>query len=129
NGRFEAVAGFPRRVERTLVLALDPQGDLWMAPFRPNDEDTYGGLRIWRLSGGRFEDELVSPGIWPQAMQMFSADEGYIVGNHGSLLRRRNGRWQREDLPGGAERWQYHNFLALRLAPDGSGWASGVPGL
>jgi hypothetical protein len=111
------------------VLALDPAGDLWLAPYRPDDADTYGGLSIWRLSGGNFSRELVRPGIWPQAMQMYAAGEGYIAGNHGRLLHRKDGRWRREDLEGGPGRWQDHNFLAIRLEPDGSGWACGIPGL
>ena len=129
NGSFAPLLPFPHRTERSFVLDFDQRGELWLAPFRPGEPETYGGLRVLHRRGEDFSETTVRPGLWPQAIDVIGTSEGYIAGNHGRFLRLENGRWYPEQLEGPAERWQDHNFLALQLLPDGDGWAAGKPGL
>jgi serine/threonine protein kinase len=115
--------------ERTFVLDVDSTGTLWFCDYSRTDESTYRGLRIRRFDGQGWHEDLVKPGIWPQAMDMISPDEGWIGGNNGSFLHWSGGRWRREtlDLPEGQRRGL--NILALRMAGPGDGWAVGAQGL
>lgn len=129
HGDFVPLVPFPHRTERSFVLDFDRHGDLWLAPFRLSDQETYEGLRILRRTGGTFLEEIVRPGMWPQAIDIVDENEGYIAGNHGRFLKLENGTWRSETLEGPPGRWQDHNFLALKLLPGGDGWAVGKPGL
>jgi serine/threonine protein kinase len=115
--------------ERTFVLDVDPAGTLWFCDYSRTDESTYAGLRIRRLDGQGWHEDLVKPGIWPQAMDMISPEEGWIGGNNGSFLHRSGGRWRRETLDLPERQRRGLNILAIRMLGPGDGWAVGSQGL
>ncbi len=117
----------PIQAERTFVLDVDPAGNLWLCPYSPTDEATYGGLRIRRYDGRHWREEVVTPGIWPQTMAMVSPDEGWIGGNNARLLHRTRGRWQQTSLP--LEKREGMNILALKMSGRDEGWLAGTQGL
>ncbi len=114
---------------RTQVLGLDPEGGLWLAAYEPVEEGTYGGLEIRRFDGERWRVERVSPGIWPQALDMVSAEEGWIAGNRGRLLHRTRQGWQRVDLEGPWSETSAPSILAIRMISAEEGWLVGSQGL
>ena len=115
--------------ERTFVLDVDPAGTLWFCDYSRTEESTYGGLRIRRLDGQGWHEDRVEPGIWPQAMDMISPEEGWIGGNNGSFLHWSGGRWRRETLDLPERQRRGLNILALRMLGPGDGWAVGAQGL
>lgn len=118
----------PIATGRAYVLDVDPAGTLWVCSYAANTASTYDGLRIDRLVDGRWHHETVRPGIWPQAMDMVSAQEGWVAGNRGLFLHYRDGSWTRTSLQGPGVS-QELNFLDLEMAGAGAGWAVGGPGL
>ncbi len=119
----------PFQATRTFVLAADPAGTLWLCPYSPADESTYAGLHVRHYDGRRWQEEVVKPGIWPQAMAMVSPEEGWIGGNNGNLLHRTGGRWRPEVLPLEEKKRGGVNILALRMASREEGWLVGAQGL
>ncbi|HEX4963545.1 MAG TPA: FG-GAP-like repeat-containing protein [Thermoanaerobaculia bacterium] len=119
----------PVQAARTFVLAVDPAGTLWLCPYSPADESTYAGLHVRRYDGRDWQEEVVTPGIWPQAMAMVSPDEGWIGGNNGNLLHRTGGQWRQTALPLGEEERRGMNILALRMSSREEGWLVGAQGL
>lgn len=126
---WEALRTPPEQAARTFVLDVDPAGVLWLCEYSPREETTYGGLRIRRYDGRAWREETVRPGIWPQVMDMVSPDEGWIGGNHGSLLHLAGGRWRLEPLPIPEEKRRELNIMALRMSGPGEGWLVGLQGL
>lgn len=122
-------ASFPFQAARTFVLATDPAGTLWLCPYSPTDESTYAGLHVQRYDGRRWQEEVVTPGIWPQTMAMVAPGEGWIGGNNGNLLHRTGGRWRPVTLPLSAEKRRGMNVLALRMSSREEGWLVGTLGL
>ncbi|HSG41061.1 MAG TPA: FG-GAP-like repeat-containing protein, partial [Thermoanaerobaculia bacterium] len=127
QGRWVRWERSPAQRARTFVLDVDPTGALWLCDYSPTGGTTYGGLRVRRYDGRRWHEEIVRPGIWPQAMAMVSPEEGWIGGNHGELLHLREGRWRSEILP--LRRRHGTNILALRMTGRGDGWLAGTRGL
>src|SRR5215203_1441626 len=119
----------PDHADRTFVLDVDPAGVLWLCAYSPTDESTYGGLRVRRYDGRRWREDLVAPGIWPQAMDMVSPGEGWIGGNHGNLLHYTGGRWRLETLELDKAAREGLNILALKMAGSEDGWLAGRQGL
>jgi tRNA A-37 threonylcarbamoyl transferase component Bud32 len=120
---------YPVQAARTFVLAADPAGTLWLCPYSPADESTYAGLHVRRYDGRHWQEEVVTPGIWPQAMAMVSPDEGWIGGNNGKLLHRTGGRWRPAALPLGEEERRGMNIHALKMLGRDEGWLVGAQGL
>lgn len=114
---------------RTFVLAFDPAGRLWVAPYVPNAETAYAHLELRRWDNGGWHRETLTPGIWPQAMAWPSTEEGWIAGNHGMFYHRTGGRWRIETLDLPTEERRNRNVLALRMTSPESGWAVGSRGL
>lgn len=114
---------------RTFVLAFDPAGRLWVAPYVPSVESTYARLELRRWDNGDWHRETLAPGIWPQAMAWPSAEEGWIAGNHGLFYHRTGGRWRIETLDLPPEERRDRNVLALHMTSPASGWAVGSRGL
>ncbi len=128
HGRWVPTPGLPAPAGRAFVLDLDPDSNLWLASFFVNHETTYDGLRILRFDGLNWDHEMVSPGIWPQAIDMVSGDEGWIAGNHGLFLHYFDGRWTRSALRG-VDSLDGKNLLALAMVGPDDGWAVGLNGL
>src|SRR3712207_3368823 len=70
----------PSQAVRTFVLDSDPAGGLRLCAYSASEESTYGGLTLRhydgenhdgkKRDGGRWREERVVPGIWPQVMDM-----------------------------------------------------------
>lgn len=119
----------PVQAARTFVLGVDPAGSLWLCAYSPTDEATYGGLRVRHYDGRRWWEEIVAPGIWPQAISMVSAEEGWIGGNNGSLLHRSAGVWRRTSLALNEAERRGRNVHALKMLSRDEGWLVGASGL
>lgn len=119
---------------RTHVLDVDPEGRLWLAAFHPEPDNQHpfspynSDLRIQRFDGRTWSEEK-APGFWPQCMDMITAEEGWIGGNHGQFLHRSAGQWKLERLPGPAAQTDGRTIFALKMLSVEEGWAVGHRGL
>ncbi len=113
---------------RTFVLDLDGEGGLWLFPFS-RDTAAYSSGLIRRFDGRRWHDQRRVPGFWPQAVDMVSATEGWVVGNRCQILHLAAGEWRDEvlELPPAARR--DHHLLDIEMLGGHEGWAMGTRGL
>lgn len=114
---------------RTFVLAVDPRGEVWVAPYAAQQTDTYRGLTLMHLRSGTAratEMHRIEPGIWPQAMAWAGAGDVWLAGNQGRFLHLSAGGWHPESLATAYPAAQNIHWLGFR---SGQGWAVGTHGL
>ncbi len=129
GGGWQLQEDFPVETGRAFVLDLDASDGLWVAPYRAEAEEVYRSLTIWRYSAGQWREHFVEPGIWPQAIDMITADEGWLVGNNGQLLHFRDGAWHHRTLDLPADQLDGLNLLDVEMVTPSEGWAVGRRGL
>ena len=129
EGQWTTPESAPPESARMSVLDVDADGNLWVCVFGLDRQSTYDGLCITQFNGSIWRKETVSPGIFPQAMDMIGNEEGWIGGNHGLFLHYKNGVWSRVGLPGSEEELKGLNILDLDMYNKDNGWAVGQRGL
>ncbi len=119
--------------ERSYVLDFDPTGVLWVANYPAVEEEVYRGFLLYRRGlDGTWTQRKIAPGslprlsIWPQAIAMVSATEGWLVGNNGLMVHLHEGRLRKMELPQAVED---ENFHAIEMTGPEHGWAVGTQGL
>lgn len=129
NDKWHIQPNCPLNTYRAQVLDAISSNSLWVCSFAPKDEETYDGLRINHYDGEKWTHTIVSPGIWPQTMDMLSDNEGWIGGNHGLLLHFRDGNWTRTRINLPEDQLHGTHIFSIQITDSTSGWLVGSKGL
>ena len=113
---------------RYFVLDGDGVG-IWVCPYSGDRANTYEGLTVLHFDGRVWQQEVVTPGIWPQAMDMLSPQSGCIGGNNGKFLHRAGGNWVLRTLDIKEEDRRDLNIYDIKMLNNRNGWAVGNLGL
>jgi len=113
---------------RYFVMDGDGVG-LWVCPYNGDRESTYEGLTVLHFDGRDWQREVVTPGIWPQTIDMLSSQSGCIGGNNGKFLHRADDNWVLKTLDINEQDRSDLNIYDLKMLDDRNGWAVGNLGL
>ena len=132
-------ADFPVATKRTYVFSVDQQDHCWVVPFSPYLEngDPREHFDLWHFDGESWVARpIVGSSVWPQAMAVFDANFGFILGNNRRILQfdkkgftvtQAKPNRRAAELP--LAELRKMNFLNLAMVDRNRGFAAGSNGL
>jgi|GEM_PF-2041255 len=117
---------FPVITDRTYEFSAYDENNLVVIVH--TDEAYYDSLHIWQYQNSTWSEEIVKPGLFPQASFMVSPDEIWIVGNHGRMLHKKNGIWTYRPLSLDTTAMKEANLMDIKMLNPDFGWTVGRRG-
>ncbi len=117
---------FPVTTDRTYEFSAYDKNNLVVIVH--TGEAYYDSLHVWSYQNSTWTEEIVKPGIFPQASAMVSPDEIWIIGNHGRMLHKKNGIWTYRPLSLDTTAMKEANLMDIEMLNPDFGWVVGRRG-